>query len=55
MKEYKEDKKSISSKNIIEENIFEDLVDGSEELEAIKRLNKAYAKYERKNLGIISE
>ena len=55
VKEYKEDKKSISSKNIIEENIFEDLVDGSEELEAIKRLNKAYAKYERKNLGIISE
>ena len=55
VKEYKEDKKSISSKNIIEENIFEDLVDGSEELEAIKRLNKAYAKYERKNLGIIDE
>ena len=55
VKEYKEDKKSISSKNIIEENIFEDLVDGSEELEAIKRLNKAYAKYERKKLGIIDE
>ena len=55
VKEYKEDIKSISSKNIIEENIFEDLVDGSEELEAIKRLNKAYAKYERKNLGIIDE
>ena len=55
VKEYKEDKKSISSKNIIEENIFEDLVDGSEELEAIKRLNKAYAKYERKNSGIIDE
>ena len=50
-----EEKKSMSKKNIIVENEFEDIVDGAEEIEAIKRLNKAYAKYEKHNLGLISE
>ena len=44
-----EEKKSVSKKNIIVENEFEDIVDGFEEIEAIKRLNKAYAKYEKHN------
>ena len=48
-------KKGLSDKNIIYENNFEDFVDGPEEIEALKRLNKAYAKYEKKNLGIIHE
>ena len=48
-------KKGLSDKNIIYENSFEDFVDGPEEIEALKRLNKAYAKYEKKNLGIIHE
>ena len=48
-------KKGLSDKNIIYENNFEDFVDGPEEIEALKRLNKAYAKYEKQNLGIIHE
>ena len=48
-------KKGLSDKNIIYENNFEDFVDGPEEIEALKRLNKAYDKYEKQNLGIINE
>ena len=50
-----EDKKTYSTKNIIVENEFEDIIDGAEEIEAIKRLNKAYAKYEKQNLELIHE
>ena len=54
-KESNEENKSTSNKNIIIENNYEDLVDGEEEKEAIKRLNKAYAKFEKQHLGIIHE
>ena len=50
-----EKKKSISNKNIIFENNYEDFIEGAEEIEALKRLDKAYAKYEKQNLGIINE
>ena len=48
-KDSNENKKTYSTKNIIVENEFEDIFDGAEEIEAIKRLNKAYAKYEKQN------
>ena len=48
-------KNSLSDKNIIYENNLEDFVDGPDEIEALKRLNKAYDKYEKQNLGIINE
>ena len=48
-------KSSLSDKNIIYENNLEDFVDGPDEIEALKRLNKAYDKYEKQNLGIINE
>ena len=55
IKNSNEKKKSISNKNIIFENNYEDFVEGAEEIEALKRLDKAYAKYEKQNLGIINE
>ena len=48
-KDSNENKKTYSTKNIIVENEFEDIFEGAEEIEAIKRLNKAYAKYEKQN------
>ena len=50
-----ENKKTYSTKNVIVENEFEDIIDGDEEIEAIKRLNKAYAKYEKQNMELIHE
>ena len=48
-------KKSISNKNIIMENDLEDLIDNDEELAALDRLNKAYEKFGKENLGVINE
>ena len=48
-------KKSVSNKNIIVENDLEDLVDGEEEMAALERLNKAYHKFGKENLGVINE
>ena len=50
-----DEEKSISNKNNMSEIDFEELVDGAKEIEALKRLNKVYTKYEKKNLGIIDE
>ena len=44
-----DEKNETDNKNIIFENDFEDIVDGAEEIAAIKRLNKVYAQYEKKN------
>ena len=55
IKNSNEEKKSISNKNIIFENNYEDFVEGPEEIEALKRLDKVYAKYEKQNLGMINE
>ena len=55
IKNSNEEKKSMSNKNIIFENNYEDFVEGPEEIEALKRLDKVYAKYEKQNLGIINE
>ena len=55
IKNSNEKKKSISNKIIIFENNYEDFVEGAEEIEALKRLDKAYAKYEKQNLGIKNE
>ena len=49
------DKKSVSNKNIIFENDYEDIINGEEEKAALERLNRAYSKFEKKNLGIIKE
>ena len=49
------DKKSASDKNIIFENDYEDIINGEEEKAALERLNRAYSKFEKKNLGIIKE
>ena len=43
-----DEKNETDNKNIIFENDFEDIVDGAEEIAAIKRLNKVYAQYEKK-------
>ena len=48
-------KKSISNKNIIMENDLEDLIENDEELAALDRLNKAYEKFGKENLGVINE
>ena len=48
-------KKSISNKNVIIENDLEDLIDGEEEIAALDRLNKAYEKFGKENLGILNE
>ena len=48
-------KKSVSNKNIIVENDLEDLIDGEEEMAALDRLNKAYQKFGKENLGVINE
>ena len=48
-------KKSVSNKNIIMENELEDLIDNDEELAALDRLNKAYEKFGKENLGAINE
>ena len=49
-------KKSVSNKNIIVENDLEDMFeDGDEEIAALDRLNKAYQKFGKENLGIINE
>ena len=50
-----DEEKSISNKNIIFENNLEAFVDGEEEIEALKRLNKAYARFEKKNLEKLNE
>ena len=55
IKNSNEEKKSMSNKNIIFENNYEDFVEGPEEIEALKRLDKVYAKYEKQNLGMINE
>ena len=44
-----DEKNETDNKNIIFENDFEDIIDGAEEIAAIKRLNKVYAQYEKKN------
>ena len=44
-----DEKNETDNKNIIFENDFEDIVDGAEEIAAIKRLNKVYAQYEKNN------
>ena len=44
-----DEKNETDNKNIIFENDFEDIVDGAEEIAAIKRLNKVYAQYEKKH------
>ena len=44
-----DEKNETDNKNIIFENDFEDIDDGAEEIAAIKRLNKVYAQYEKKN------
>ena len=44
-----------SNKNIIMENELEDLVENDEELAALDRLNKAYEKFGKENLGVINE
>ena len=49
------DKKSVSNKNIIFENDYEDIINGEEEKAALEKLNRAYYKFEKKNLGIIKE
>ena len=51
----KKNKKSISNKNIIMENDLEDLIENDEELAALDRLNKAYEKFGKENLGVINE
>ena len=48
-------KKSISNKNVIIENDLEDIIDNSENMEALDRLNKAYEKFGKENLGVINE
>ena len=48
-------KKSVSNKNIIIENDLEDIVDGEEEIAALDRLNKAYEKFGKENIGAINE
>lgn len=49
-------KKSISNKNVIVENDLEDLFEeGEEEIAALDRLNKAYQKFGKENLGVINE
>ena len=48
-------KKSMSNKNIIMENDLEDLIENDEELAALDRLNKAYEKFGKENLGVINE
>ena len=48
-------KKSVSNKNVIMENELEDIIDNDEELAALDRLNKAYAKFGKENLGAINE
>ena len=45
----------MSNKNIIFENDYEDIINGEEEKAALERLNRAYSKFEKKNLGIIKE
>ena len=49
-------KKSISNKNVIVENDLEDMFEeGEEEIAALDRLNKAYQKFGKENLGVINE
>jgi len=43
------------NKNVIIENDLEDLIDGEEEIAALDRLNKAYEKFGKENLGILNE
>ena len=45
-------KKSVSNKNIIIENDLEDILDSAEDMAALDRLNKAYEKFGKENLGI---
>ena len=54
-KNNKKIKKSISNKNIIVENDLEDFIDNPEDMAALERLNKAYAKFGKENLGVINE
>ena len=54
-KNNKKIKKSISNKNIIFENDLEDIIDNVDDMAAIERLNKAYAKFGKENLGVINE
>ena len=48
-------KKSFSNKNIIIENDLEDIIDNAEDMAALDRLNKAYEKFGKENLGVINE
>ena len=48
-------KKSVSDKNIIVENDFEDLLDGEEQKAALDRLNKAFERFGKENLNTINE
>ena len=49
------DIRGIKVVNIIIENDLEDIVDGEEEIAALDRLNKAYEKFGKENIGAINE